>query len=102
MTQELLRERGEIAKRMGNAVPEALGHPNLTLEQASRIYRLVEKSAQDAGRFVDLMEESDVHESLIKAAEALQDIWSTLSVAAANKVRIRQGLEPIDFPKDDE
>jgi len=40
-----LKEQGDLTKRLAVEVPKALGNPELTLDQASRLYRLVEKSA---------------------------------------------------------
>lgn len=96
-----LAEQGEIAKRMARNVPEALGHPDLTLDLASRLYREVEQGAQAFDAIVQRMSEDDVPDGLVDAAEALEDIWSRLSVAAANKVRTMRGLEPIEFPDDE-
>jgi len=49
---------------------------------------------------VEHVNEEDLDEALYEAAESLEDIWSTLSVATANKVRTMQGLEPIEFDDD--
>ena len=95
-----LKEQGELTKRLAVEVPKALGNPELTLDQASRLYRLVEKSAQDFDRIVERMNEEDLDDALYEAAESLEDIWSALSVAAANKVRTMQGLDPIEFDDD--
>lgn len=48
------------------------------------------------------MNEEDLDDALYQATESLEDIWSALSAATANKVRTMQGLEPINFFDDDE
>lgn len=98
---EALREQGEIAQRLATSVPKVLGDPKLTLEQASKLYGMVERGAQDFDRFAELMDEHDLDDSFYEAAESLQELWSQLSVASANKVRTMQGLEPIPFPDDE-
>ena len=99
---EILREQGEIATRMGKNVPEILSRPDLTLDQASRLYQMVERGAQDFEGIVGAMEEYDLPESAFEAAETLQAIWDKLSIAAANKVRSMQGLKPTIVAGDDE
>lgn len=96
----ILREQGELTKELAAEVPKALANPDLTLDQASRLYRLVEKSAQDFDRIIEGMDEEDLDEALYEAADSLEDIWSALSVATANKVRTMQGLDPIEFEDD--
>lgn len=98
-----LREQGDIAARFTKDVPTALSDASLTLDQASRLYQAVEKGSQDFDRIVEDMQEYDLDESLFEAADALEDIWSGLSVATANKVRTIQGLAPIEMaPPEDE
>lgn len=94
-----LREQGALANEMAASVAQALAHPNLDPDQASRIYRLVERGAQDFDRIVAAMAEHDVDETLHEAAETLEDIWSNLFVAVANKVRTMPGLASVEFPE---
>lgn len=99
-----LHEQGDVVAQMSSDVPKALSHSDLTLDQASRLYRAVEKGAQDFDRIVEDMQEYDLDDSLFEAADALEDIWSELSVATANKVRTMKGLAPIEMapPEDDD
>ncbi|CAN7621918.1 hypothetical protein [Neorhizobium tomejilense] len=48
------------------------------------------------------MEEFEVDEPLFEADEVPQNIWDKLSIALANKMRTMQGLDPIEFPDDDD
>ncbi len=98
----ILKEQGALAKKLSSEVPKALQNPNLTLDQASRLYSLVEKGAQDFDRVVDDMHNEDLDDALYDAAESLEDIWSALSLSAANKVRTMQGLDPIELSDDDD
>lgn len=41
------------------------------------------------------MEDADVSDELLEAADALAELWSQLSVASASKLRDLQGLPPI-------
>lgn len=95
-----LKEHGDLANRVATDVPIALGDPSLTIDQASRLYRVVETGAQDFDSIVELMQEEDLDESFYEAADALEDIWAELSVATANKVRTMQGLAPIEIDDD--
>lgn len=95
-----LREQGVLAERVAATMTRAHADPNLTLDQASRIYRIVEQGAQDFDQIVEEMDDHDLDDTLYDAAEALEDIWSNLSVAAANKVRTIQGLAAIKIRDD--
>ncbi len=97
----ILTEQGDLAKRMARDVPIALGHPKLTLDQASRLHNAVEDGAQKFDQVVLAMEQEDLDDALLEAAEALEDIWSGLCIATANKVRTMQGLAPIELSEDD-
>lgn len=97
-----LHEQGELVKRLAATVTEALDHPDLTLDLASRIYREVEQGAQAFDAIAQQMDISDVPTELFEAAEALENIWVRLSIAAANKVRTMRGLSPLEFPDDDD
>ena len=99
---ELITEQGEVAQRMAANVPKVLGDPKLSLEDATKLYNIVEAGAQDLDELADKMDEFDLDEALFEAVEALQSIWDKLSVASANRVRTMQGLSPIEFPDDDE
>lgn len=39
--------------------------------------------------------------SMTEAADTIADMWTNLSIATANRLRVLQGLEPIEFPSDD-
>ncbi len=95
-----LKEQGDITDRMVEDVTFALGHPNLTLDQASRLYRAVEQGAQTFDQIVARMADEDIEEPFHEAAGTIADIWSNLSIATANRVRAMQGLEPIELPLD--
>jgi len=70
----------------------------LTSTQASRLYRVVEQGAQTFDRIIDEMQEYNLDDDLTEAAETIADMWTNLSVATANKLRVIQGLAPIEFP----
>jgi len=90
-----LAEQGDIAKRKATEVATLVVKPELPLEIASRLYRDVEKGAQTFDRILSDMEDADVSDELLQAADALAELWSQLSVASANKLREMQGLPPI-------
>lgn len=87
----------EVAQNVANA----FGASDLTIEQASRLYRMVEFGAQDFDQIVKVMNEHDLDASFIDAAETIEDTWTNLSVATANRLRVMCGLDPIDIAPDD-
>jgi hypothetical protein len=99
----VLKGQAEIVQRLARDVPAALGSPDLTLNEASQIYSDVEHGAQAFDAIVDKMKDFDVDEALFDVAESIEDILGKLSLAAANKVRALQGLDPVEpYPEDDE
>lgn len=93
---------GDIAKQAAIDLPRQLAAEDLTVVEASRLYSETERNAQAMDDLVDRMAEEDLDESLQEAAEALQDIWGGLSIAAVNRLRELQGLPPIEFLEPDE
>ncbi|MBB4067002.1 hypothetical protein [Gellertiella hungarica] len=83
---DALREQSEIAKDMAHKVAAILIAPDLTAEQASQVYRYVEKCAQDFDRFQELLEDHDLDDGFFKVVESIEDLWSNMSVAAARKI----------------
>lgn len=98
----ILKEQTEIAQRLAVNVPAALLSRDLTLDQASRLYRDVEHGAQAFDALADKMQDHDLDEGALNLIETIEDVWTSLSVAAANKVRTMQGLEPFEPIADDE
>ncbi|ATU90708.1 hypothetical protein [Phyllobacterium zundukense] len=94
-----LQEQADFATQIAEDVNQTLDLPDLTPGQASRLYRTVEQGAQTFDRIIDEMEQHDLDVSLTAAAETIADVWTNLSVATANKVRVLQGLAPIEFPR---
>ncbi|TXR50453.1 hypothetical protein [Phyllobacterium endophyticum] len=96
-----LQEQADFVMEVAKDVANALDASDLTIEQASRLYRMVELGAQDFDRIVELMSEHDMEEGFIDAADTIEDTWTNLSVATANRLRVMPGLEPIDIAPDD-
>lgn len=96
-----LQEQADLVMEVAKDVANALDASDLTIEQASRLYRMVELGAQDFDRIVEFMNEGDLEESFLDAAETIEDTWTNLSVATANRLRLMRGLDPIDIAPDD-
>ncbi|RVH79544.1 hypothetical protein CN204_27730 [Sinorhizobium meliloti] len=90
-----LAEQGDIAKSKATEVATLVVKPELPLEIASRLYRDIEKGAQTFDRILSDMEDADVSDERLEAADTLAELWSQLSIASANKLRELQGLPPI-------
>jgi hypothetical protein len=95
------QEQANLVIDVAKDVDNALAASDLTVEQASRLYRMVESGAQDFDRIVELLNGHDLDESFIDAAETIEDTRTNLSVATANRLRILRGLDPIDMAPDD-
>ena len=96
-----LQYQADLVMEVAQNVANALGASDLTIEQASRLYRMVELGAQDFDQIVKLVNEHDLDWSFIDAAETIEDTWTNLSVATANRLRVIRGLDPIDIAPDD-
>lgn len=99
---ETLTAAGEIAKQAAIDMPKQLAAEDLTVLEASRLYSETERKAQAMDRLIEKMADEDVDDALLEAAEALQDIWDSLSIAAVNRLREMQGLPPVEFVELDE
>ncbi|TXR50420.1 hypothetical protein [Phyllobacterium endophyticum] len=93
-----LQEQADFAKQIADDVTQTLEIADLSAAQAARLYRVVEQGAQTFDRIIEEMEQHDIDDDLIEAAETIADIWTNLSVTTANKLRVMQGLAPIAFP----
>ena len=96
-----LQEQADFATQIAEDVKQTLKMPDLTATQAARLYRVVEDGAQTFDRIVEEMEQHDIDASLTEAADTIADMWTNLSIATANRLRVLQGLEPIEFPPDE-
>ncbi len=86
-----LKEKGDFAKRIAAQTVEALKHPNLTTDQGNRLYKLVVKGSEEFDQFVEELDaadlDEDLYDSLIEAAETIEDIWSDLIIGVAEQLR---------------
>jgi hypothetical protein len=96
-----LQYQANIVMEVSQNVAYALDASDLTIEQASRLYRMVELGAQDFDQIAKVMNEHDLDASFIDAVETIEDTWTNLSVATANRLRVMRGLDPIDIAPDD-
>ncbi|WP_457300458.1 hypothetical protein [Phyllobacterium sp. P5_D12] len=94
-----LQEQAEFANQIADDVKQALEIPDLSVAQATRLYRVVEQGVQTFDRIMEQMKSaSDIEDDLRDGAGSIADVWTNLSVTTVNKVRSMQGLSPIDFP----
>jgi copper(I)-binding protein len=97
-----LQVQADLVLEISTEVAKALDASDLAIEQASRLYRMVEQGARDFDAIVEIMDEHDVEDAIVEAAETIEDTWTNLSVATANRLRTMRGLKPIDIgPEDD-
>jgi hypothetical protein len=98
---DTLQEQADLVMRVARDVANEIDASDLTLERASRLYRTVELGAQDFDRVIELMNKPDLEELFSEAAETIEDTWTNLSVATANRLRTMRGLDPIDVEADE-
>lgn len=91
-----LRNHGDYTRKMAADLPRALAIPELTLEQASRLYKLIEAAAQKFDAFLAKMDGENLPETACEAAEALENTWAAMAITAANKVRTMKGQPLIE------
>lgn len=88
---EKVSAAGELTKEMARTVSSALSDPLLTLQAATSLYQAVERHAKIVERLVADLEDEDVDESLVDAADALDDIMTELAAASAERmIALRQ------------
>ena len=98
-----LQEQEDFANQIAEDVRQTLEISDLSVAQAARLYRVVEQGAQTFDRIMDEMEgRDDIDDELRDGAETIADMWTNLSVTTANKVRVMQGLTPLELPWDDQ
>ena len=90
-----LRQQGDLAKKVSKDIRIALNHPNLTLEQATRLHGMVELGAHTFEQFIHSAKAQNLHGLYYEAGRILEDIWSTLVQDAATKVRLLREVDPI-------
>jgi hypothetical protein len=85
----ILRLKGheDLIGKLVQEVPKALARPSLTLEQAERLQAVIEKGAHDFDELLQIMDQTDVDEQYLEAAEKLARTWQRLSSEAEDKVR---------------
>jgi hypothetical protein len=92
-----LQEQTEFVTQIADDVERTLALPNLTVVQASRLYRVVEQGAQCFDRLIDEFDQQNLDAGLVEATEIIEDMWIKLSIAATNKLRAMQGLASIEI-----
>lgn len=97
-----LQVQADLVMKVSDDVAREFETSERSMEQASRLYRMVEPSAQDFDGILELMSQHELDDSLRAAAETIEDAWTNLSVATANKLKAMRGPDPIDIPPDDD
>ena len=74
-----LKEQSDFINEVARDVSLALASQNLSIAQASRIYRSIERGAQGFDRVMDELESDHPDTGLIDAAGAIADLDEPLS-----------------------
>ncbi|MBZ9654572.1 hypothetical protein [Phyllobacterium lublinensis] len=83
---EVLREKNELAVMLGKKIPHMLTCETLTLGEVTELYKLLEGHARGMEEIVEKMEQDDLPESYYQVAEDLDNIFTNLAAAAAEKL----------------
>lgn len=86
MWVSFLKERGAALDLMNARVPAALADTNLSLEGATKLYRVLEEHAQTMEKALEIMHRRGVDGRIIQLAERMEEAVGDLAAAAAKKV----------------
>lgn len=82
-----LKRHADLVQQLVKQVPAALAKPGLTLEQVSRLHKVIQKGVDDFGEVQELVNEPGLDGTYQRAASSLAKIWSHLSAAAEARMR---------------
>lgn len=83
----ILQDEADNVDEMTESMAALLSSPDVTQEQISRAYNAVEGAARRFEHFVTDLEEQDVDDAVLEAAETIQDKWDALSVRVGGHLR---------------
>ena len=88
---EILREQQDTAERMSEEVPRMLGNPDITTQQVKTLFSAIEQQADFAERLSGVLDDNGFDFEIVKAAEALEELYAELAAAVAEKLAGRGG-----------
>lgn len=98
-----LKEAGVLARKTEADACKLIASETLSIEHAIRLLDAVNTLSDDFDEVVvELETDEGVDDELLEAAIAIEDLWSQLTLACLNKVRILRGMPPIDIDSDDD
>jgi len=91
-----LNEAGLLVRNTEADTRKLLASETLSVEHAVRLLDAVSEMSEDFDEILyELEADEGADEELIQAALAIEALWSELSLACLNKVRILRGMPPI-------
>lgn len=99
-----LKQHADLVQQLVKQVPAALSKPSLTLEQVSRLHRVIQKGVDDFKEVQELVNKPGLDETYSRAAGSLAKIWSHLSSAAEARMEdlAKNDADESDMQKPDE
>lgn len=82
-----LKKQRELAGELAREVPRTLAAPELTLEQAGKLYQALERQAQFMERLVSVLEQNGFDFDVVGSAEKLEDVFQELAADAAERIK---------------
>ncbi|MEP7453122.1 hypothetical protein [Phyllobacterium sp. SB3] len=82
-----LKRHADLVQQLVKQVPAALAKSGLTLEQVSRLHKVIQKGVDDFNEVQELVNEPGLDGTYQRAASSLAKIWSHLSAAAEARMR---------------
>lgn len=93
-----LKEAGILAQKTEADVGRLLASETLSVEHAVRLLAAVNELSEEFDEVLAEIEADEgVDEELLAAAFSIESLWSDLTLACLNKVRILRGLPAIEL-----
>ena len=83
----ILQDEADNENEMTESMAALLSSPGVTQERISQAYNAIEGAARHFEHFVTDLEEQDVDDAVLEAAERIQDKWDALSVRVGSHLR---------------
>ena len=93
-----LKEAGVLAKKTEADVEKLLASDTLSVEHAVRLLSAVNQLSEDFDEVLAEIEADEgIDEELLEAAFSIESLWSDLTLACLNRVRMLRGMPAIEL-----
>ena len=85
-SRDRLREEKRFTSKIAGQVLKALSHPKLTIQNASRLQKAVERGREIVDRLKHEIQDEHADPARLLEAEVLLQIWTAMSITVTNKL----------------